>query len=186
MAGKRGVVATHYTPRNPEKYTGTYPIVCRSSWETHVAYTFDTTESIISWASEPLSIPYSDPTRIGSDGGPKQTVYIPDFFVVYIGDDGQEHQMMIEVKPAKEALDEQAVREGDRMMLARNKAKWEAASWWCQRRGIEFRVLTEGQIFGDQQISHGHARINNPKALKSRGPKTPKLAKAPRKARAKR
>ena len=89
-----------------------------------------------------------------------QTVYIPDFFVIYIGDDGQEHQMMIEVKPAKEALDEHAIREGDRILLARNKAKWEAAAWWCQRRGIEFRIMTEGQIFGDPSASRTGAFVS--------------------------
>lgn len=185
MAGKKGVVATEYTPKNPEKYTGEYPIICRSSWETHVAHTFDTTESVLAWASEPLSIPYTDPTRRGRDGTPLQTVYIPDFFVRFKGEDGQEHEMLIEVKPAKEALDEHAVREGDQMVLARNKAKWEAASWWCARRGIEFRVMTEMQLFGDQNIA-GRPGIGNPKKLKGSGTPGPRRAAGPKMARPRR
>ena len=62
--------AKHFIPKHPEKYKGTYPIVCRSSWERAFCMMVDTNVNIVQWASEPERIPYTDPIT------KKQKVYI--------------------------------------------------------------------------------------------------------------
>ena len=73
--------------------------------------------------------------------------YIPDFLVVYKDKNGAQRAELIEVKPAKEALAENARSKRDKAALLVNTAKWAAAMTWCKKNGISFRLLTEDQIF---------------------------------------
>lgn len=138
----RSATRVHYTPENPDKYTGSYPITLRSSWEIHVAQYFDRHPDVLQWASEPVQIPYFDPVK------QRQSVYVPDFLVRYLDASRQEIAALVEVKPAHETFAEQARDTADDAKVMTNAAKWEAAVWWCQRRGIEFKVMTEGDLFG--------------------------------------
>ena len=67
-----------FTPKNPEKYIGTYPIIFRSSWELVFMNKCDTHPSIKQWASESLKIPYYNPFKR------KSTIYVPDFLISYV------------------------------------------------------------------------------------------------------
>ena len=60
----------YYQPVNKAKYIGTKMPVFRSSWEHTVMIMFDNNPNIISWASEPLKIPYRNPFT------GRQTVYV--------------------------------------------------------------------------------------------------------------
>lgn len=140
-------IRKHYMPRYPTKYKGTYPIVCRSQWERAFCMMCDTNVNIIQWASEPERIPYPDPLSN------KQKIYIPDFMITARMPNGGMKTTLIEIKPSHEALAEKAVSERDRLALARNTAKWAAAMWWCQRRGIDFRIMTEVDLFGSSYAS---------------------------------
>ena len=102
---------------------------------------------VIEWASEPHSIPYNDPTR----GKKSQSLYVPDFLVTFITKGGERKSKLIEIKPMAEALTEHARTNKDAVVKMKNDAKWAAAQAWAMRRGIEFQVLTEGEMF------HGHA-----------------------------
>jgi hypothetical protein len=188
MAGKRGVVRTLYTPRNPSKYVGEYPIVCRSSWETQVASYCDLHPDVIEWASEPREarVPYPDPTTM-REGKPVQRIYIPDFLIMFKDAGGNVRRALCEVKPSHEALDSE-VRKGSVQALLKNKAKWAAAEWWCQRRGIEFMLLTENKIFSDQKLrSDSKPIMAGQRSLKETSRKAPakpsrqKTARKPRK-----
>ena len=57
----RSYIQGQYTPVNPGKYVGTYPIIFRSSWEFTVMKLLDTNPNILNWASESLKIPYQTP-----------------------------------------------------------------------------------------------------------------------------
>jgi hypothetical protein len=35
----------------------------------------------------------------------------------------------------------------DRAVVALNHAKWAAATLWCKRNGLKFRVVTEDSLF---------------------------------------
>lgn len=141
-----------FFPKNPKKYIGEYPIHYRSSWEFRMMQVFDAHPNILGWASE-LSRPGS---KLGKDFkiyyfNPfknKMSLYVPDFFVVYIDKNNTKHLEIIEIKPSSETFMEKAVSKRDKLSLEVNKWKWKAASDWCKKRNIRFRVLTEEQIFG--------------------------------------
>jgi hypothetical protein len=134
----------YYEPINRSKYTGSYPIVLKSSWEENFARHYcDLNESCIEWAYEPLKIPYRDPLS------GRQTIYIPDFLIAFRSPGGRIKSALIEIKPLHESLQEHARSRKDAISIAKNIAKWEAAIGWCTRRGsVEFHVLTEKQLFG--------------------------------------
>lgn len=136
-------VQGRYTPVNPSKYVGTYPIFYRSSWEFKVMQMFDSNPHISSWASESLKIPYQNPFTN------KYTVYIPDFVVTYTDANGKTRAEIIEVKPAKETFLEQAKSPRAKAAVALNAFKWAAATAFAKNHGMTFRVLNENHIWAN-------------------------------------
>lgn len=132
-----------YTPTNPQKYIGKYPIQYRSSWELSVFRVLDAHPNVTQWASESITIPYQHPLT------GKWTFYVPDILVVFVDKNGGKRAELIEIKPAKETYDNLAKSKKDKATLAVNKAKWAAAIQWCQKQGLQFRVLTEQQLFSN-------------------------------------
>lgn len=130
-----------YTIKNRAKYAGKNEPTYRSSWEFTFMLFCDNNPNILQWASEPFMIPYRNPFT------GKRTVYVPDFMIVYVDKNQQQHAEVIEVKPTREARMESARSVRDRASLALNVAKWEAAHNWCKQQGIRFRVVTEQDIF---------------------------------------
>ena len=139
----RSYVQGKYTPTNPGKYVGTYPIVFRSSWEHKVMVMFDVNPNITSWASEPIKIPYKNPFT------GKYTVYVPDFVVTYVDAKGNQKAEIIEVKPAKETFLEQAKSQRAKAAVALNTFKWAAAQAFAKHHGMTFRVMNESNIFNN-------------------------------------
>ena len=131
----------NYDPINPKKYIGKYPIIYRSGWELGLMQKFDLHPNIMEWASESLQIPYRNPFTN------KNTVYIPDFFVKYLDKDNKIHAEIIEVKPLKETVLEKARTKKDKMSVALNTVKWQAAQAFCKKTGLTFRIMTEEQLF---------------------------------------
>lgn len=130
-----------FTPSNPDKYIGTYPIEYRSAWELTLMNVFDNHPNVEQWASETIEIPYISPV----DG--RWHKYIPDFFVIYIDKDDNRHGEIIEVKPASQTYEDLAKSRKDQKELIVNHAKWKYAVEWCKAQGIEFRIMTEEQIY---------------------------------------
>lgn len=122
-----------------------YPVICRSRWEMMFVQYCDSNQDVLEWASEPYPIPYTNPVK------KRQSVYVPDFLVAVRQQNGRIVKMLIEIKPAKEALNERARSAIDTAKVIENQAKWKAAEWWCQRRGIMFRIMTEHDLFGAPQ-----------------------------------
>ena len=126
----------------PEKYSGTRTPTYRSSWE----YTFmkfcDEHPSVSQRASEAVKIPYRNPLT------GKQTIYVPDFFIVYADKGGKQKVELIEVKPKNQSVKENLGRSrANQAHYVMNMAKWSAAKSWCKQKGIFFRVITEEDIF---------------------------------------
>jgi len=46
-------------------------------------------------------------------------------------------------------------------LIARNNAKWEAAMAWCARRGVEFRVMDETQLYSGQALTRKGTAIQS-------------------------
>jgi hypothetical protein len=127
--------------RNPNKYLGKGQPTYRSGWEWHFMKFCDNNPSVLHWASEPLRIPYFNPVAN------RNTSYVPDFLIEYVDRENRVHRELIEIKPSKERVLERARSQRDRVMWAINQAKWGAAQIWCQQHGIQFRILSEGDIF---------------------------------------
>jgi TnsA endonuclease N terminal len=128
--------------KNPEKYVGKKTPLARSSWEFVFMRMLDEHPGVQSWASESIQIPYKDPLT------GRNTIYVPDFFIVYIDKNQSKHAEVVEVKPASQTLREAVGKSRyNQEQYVRNLAKWEAANAWCKQQGIRFRVVNESDIF---------------------------------------
>jgi hypothetical protein len=104
--------------------------------------TLDEHPAVLNWASENVRIPYRDPLT------GKPTIYVPDFFVVYVDKNKKKHAELVEVKPESQSLRESVGKSAmNQAQYVKNLAKWEAAHAWCEQKGIKFRVITEKGIF---------------------------------------
>jgi len=137
-----------YRPSYPNKYKGDpNNIICRSSWERRFCSWCDLNENIISWGSEEFFIPYVSPVdnRIHR--------YFPDFIIKLKESTGQIKTYVIEVKPKRQT---QPPKPKSRMTkgflyeaktYAVNQAKWKAAVEFCKDRMLEFKIITEDELF---------------------------------------
>ena len=131
-----------YVIKNPEKYAGNRTPMYRSSWEWAFMQFFDNHPGVIQWASEAIKVPYKNPLT------GKNTIYVPDFLVVYQDKNGTKRAEVIEVKPKKETTMEQAGRSRQaQAKVVLNSAKWEAANRYCRQNNLVFRIVTEDDIF---------------------------------------
>jgi hypothetical protein len=131
-----------YQLLNPEKYVGRKQPHYRSSWEHTFMRFCDNNPSVLQWASEAIHINYRNPFTN------RNTIYVPDFFMLYVDATGWQHAEIIEVKPTKETTLEAAGRSVRAQAAAiLNMAKWQAARAYCQANGLTFRVVTEKDIF---------------------------------------
>jgi hypothetical protein len=130
-----------FVPKNPKKYVGTGNIRYRSSWEMVFCQFCDNNPKVLQWASESIQIPYRNPLT------GKQTIYVPDFLVIYQSK-GKKITELIEIKPKAQTMITEKTRSArDKAAIAVNTCKWQAAQIWCKRMGISFRVITENDIF---------------------------------------
>lgn len=130
-----------YKVTNPQKYVGKREPRYRSGWEHAFMRFCDTNDHILQWASESISIPYRHPLT------GKMTNYVPDFLVVYRTKNNTTSAEVVEIKPKKQSILESKASARDRAVVAVNYAKWDAATKWCRRQGLQFRVITEDDIF---------------------------------------
>ena len=133
---------SRFVMKNPDKYVGLKTPLCRSSWEFVFMRMLDEHPGVVNWASESIQIPYRDPLT------GRQTIYVPDFFIVYVDKDGKQHSELVEVKPANHTHREKVGKSRyNQEQYIKNMAKWEAANAWCRQKGIKFRIVNEGDIF---------------------------------------
>jgi hypothetical protein len=131
-----------YNIKNPEKYLGNKVPFYRSSWEWRFMKFCDEHSSIVKWGSEVIKIPYRNPFT------GKYTVYVPDFFISYVDANNVQHNELIEVKPLNQTSLKEAKRSRRNQAYAvLNEAKWAAAKAYCKQSGIQFRIITENDIF---------------------------------------
>ena len=138
----RATARGKFKVRNPEKYVGAGDPTYRSSWEMTFMMFCDNNPAVQQWASESVKIPYRDPLT------GKNTVYVPDFLIVYIDKDQKKHAELIEIKPKNQAMLEAVGKNKlNQAQYVKNMAKWQAAQAWCKRMGLRFRVVSEEDLF---------------------------------------
>jgi len=131
-----------FFPKFPDKYVGDVNnIVYRSSWEKRFMEFCDNNIMITKWGSEEIRIPYIKPTT------KKIHHYYPDFFIIYQDATGKMVKEIIEIKPLKEVAVTKKSSTYDKIAIAINEAKWEAAKQFCAKHNMIFRVLTEKSLF---------------------------------------
>jgi hypothetical protein len=130
-----------YTIKNPQKYSGKSTPTYRSSWEFAFMNFCDNHPAVIHWASESIHIPYKNPFTN------KNTIYVPDFFVLYQDKNGKQHGELVEIKPSSEILETVGKGARNQAMAVLNKFKWDAARAWCKANGLTFRIITENDMF---------------------------------------
>lgn len=130
-----------YVPRNANKYVGRGNPRYRSGWEFAFFNFCDNNDAVLEWASEAISIKYRHPFT------GKITNYVPDVFMRYRTKNNKISTELIEIKPRKQSMIEGRMSERDRMIVAINYAKWQAARVFCQQNRMVFRVLTEDALF---------------------------------------
>lgn len=130
-----------YQVLNPSKYVGKKVPHFRSSWEHTFMRFCDTNPAVLQWASEAIHIPYRNPFTN------KNTIYVPDFMIVYVNKNGEKFGELIEVKPNKQTNLQEARSPRDQAAAVLNMYKWQAAQAWCNQNGLRFRVITENDMF---------------------------------------
>ncbi len=137
-----------YKPRHPEKYVGDVnKIRFMSSWELQADKFLDDNVNVLRWSSEEIAIPYIKPT----DG--KAHKYYPDYWVEYRNKNGKIVSEIWEVKPKNQTQQPRTRGKNKKTQLresitwAINIAKWEAATQFCNKYGLKFRIITENQLF---------------------------------------
>lgn len=137
-----------YKLRHPEKYKGNpNRVVYRSSWEFNQCKFYDNNPNILEWCSEPFAVPYIKPTD------KKIHKYYPDFWIKYKDKTGAIKQLVYEVKPSAQTVPPKTVGKRKKtqlyetIMYAINIAKWKACKEFCDKYGLEFKILTEKEMF---------------------------------------
>jgi hypothetical protein len=132
-----------FRPRNIAKYEGDYTnITYRSMWERQVFLWCDRNDTVASWSSEEIVIPY----RCATDN--KYHRYFTDLKIRLKS--GETY--IIEIKPESQTKEPKRrsrvtskyIKEV--MTYAKNQSKWEAANKLCEERGWKFQVWTEKTI----------------------------------------
>lgn len=137
-----------YIPRHPEKYKGNLKkIIFRSSWELDFCKFLDNNQRVLKWASEPFYIPYVKPTD------KRVHKYYPDFWFEYITRHGEVVQEVVEIKPSTQISQPTVVGKKPKQQLyesityAINVAKWKAATEFCAKYNMKFKLVTENTQF---------------------------------------
>jgi hypothetical protein len=136
-----------FHPRNPQKYRGDVDnIIWRSTWECVYMNFLDKNDSVISWSSEEVVVPYRDPIT----GNMRR--YFVDFWARMRTKDGSIQTYLIEIKPANQIAEPIKRKRITKKYItevttfAVNTAKWNAAREFCADRGWSFKILDENDL----------------------------------------
>ena len=139
-----------FHPRHPEKYVGDVNnIVYRSSWELRFLQICDSNDNIIQYASEEFSIPYLSPIDN------KVHRYYPDYLIKVKESNGSIKKYVIEVKPKRQTEKPKKRSRvtktyiNEMRLYAVNQAKWKYAQEFCKDNLLEFKIITEEQLFNN-------------------------------------
>lgn len=105
----------------------------------------DLNPNVLKWNSEEMVVGYISPVDN------RQHRYFVDFIVMVKTKTGDIRKYAVEIKPEIQTLPPKQKRNKKRLLeesmtYAVNQAKWAAAHQFCQKRGIEFIVLTEKHL----------------------------------------
>jgi hypothetical protein len=109
-------------------------------WERNICKFCDDTENIVKWSFEEIIVPYTNPLD------KKTHNYYPDFLIQFKNNNGL-NTWMVEVKPKKQTYLKENASKKEKITWIINNAKWEAAKKYCEKNKMEFKIITEKEIF---------------------------------------
>ena len=147
-----------YNLINPSKYLGSpLDIWFRSSWEYKLYFYLDNEPRVLKWNVEGITIPYE---MMVNDKWVTMR-YFPDAYCEIQKTDGSITKNLIEIKPYAETIPPVYPKrvtakslenhEYRMKMFLKNLAKWKAAKTFCEKRGLDFFVMTE-KFFDDHAV----------------------------------
>lgn len=131
-----------FVPKNINKLISKkIPMKYKSSWELYFMVFLDRRPDVLRWGYEVIRIPYYNPFK------KRKCIYFPDFFFEYVDINNKVVRNVIEIKPSNEFLLESAKSRNQKLSVILNLCKWQEAKKWCEKRNIEFKVLSEKEMF---------------------------------------
>jgi hypothetical protein len=154
MPPKQGI----YNPKNPEKYINSKSSITQgkgirymSSWEERFFQFCDFNPAIKRWSSEPFPIPYLN------EADQRMHRYFVDLYMEYVDSSGNVRKVLVEIKPKSETMLPKSPKKKTPKSLmsfekamytyVTNQSKWKAATEFCKLNGLEFRIITEDDLF---------------------------------------
>jgi len=156
-----------YICQNPDKYLGDLErIFYRSSWEQKLYYYLDVNKRVVRWSAENIAVPY----EINENGNWSTHKYYPDAYCEILKSDNTTQRVVLEIKPYSEWSSDKneglqppkepknktakSLRNYEYALRTfhKNIIKWQAAKNFCERRGMEFFVMTEQFFQADNKI----------------------------------
>ena len=126
---KNVAIKGEYIPKNKHKFLSKLSPTYRSMWERRFMIYCDRSDNIIEWDSESIHIPYISPKD------DRWHHYYPDFYIKYKDKHDSIIKAIIEIKPSFQKRWDV------------NIAKWEACQKHCDEKNMDFKVLTEKELF---------------------------------------
>lgn len=146
MRKRRKSYKGQYIVENKSKYKGKKDPIYRSSWESRFCHMLDTNPNIKSWCFECLIIPYYN------EIDKKMHRYITDFCFIEVDKNGDIRKFVVEVKPKTQIMPPKQPKNNNQKAQRRyieeahtyvkNRCKWKAANDYCQKKGLEFRLVS--------------------------------------------
>ena len=126
---KNVAIKGKYIPKNKKKFLSKRTPIYRSMWERRFMIYCDRSENILEWDSESIHIPYISPKD------DRWHNYYPDFYIKYKDKHDSIINAIIEIKPSFQKKWDV------------NVAKWDACQKHCDENNMDFKVLTEKELF---------------------------------------
>jgi hypothetical protein len=132
-----------FVPQNKSKYSGSYPIVAKSSWEYKSFVYLDREPRVLTWTVESVILPYFSPV----DG--RMHRYYVDLSFSIKNSNGAVEKYLVEIKPHAQLSKPVRGRKKQSTFLTEaktwivNMSKWKAASEWAKAHGFVFKLWTD-------------------------------------------
>ena len=124
-------ITGQYHPKYPEKYSGEFDPIYRSSYELKAFQMIEEDENILKWESETIRIPYKFNGKLYN-------------YVVDLQLKTKNGIYLIEIKP--ESKTRPSKYDYHNNEYHKNMKKWEAAKEYCKERNWIFRIWTEREL----------------------------------------
>jgi hypothetical protein len=142
-----------FKPLNKAKCLNGSPVIFRSYLEARLFKILDSNPRVLEWSSEETIVPYVHPIKTKQTGQVTYSRYFVDVYMKLQVDEKTTKKYIVEIKPASQVAKpvannkkKQSTILYENAMYAINTAKWEAATAYAKKKGMDFLIITEKNI----------------------------------------